>query len=114
VDVVVVTLVLCSVDYVPGVVREAYRVLRPGGKFFYLEHIAYEEGTMLRRVQNLLTHSGLWPFLLACWLNRDPSEAIRASPFRSVEQQAQPIIAQLPPWSPMRVNNRCLTGVATK
>ncbi|XP_044277978.1 methyltransferase-like protein 7A isoform X3 [Varanus komodoensis] len=40
VDVVVCTLVLCSVKSIEGVVVEVLRVLRPGGAFYFLEHVA--------------------------------------------------------------------------
>jgi ubiquinone/menaquinone biosynthesis C-methylase UbiE len=38
-DAVVSTLVLCGVDDQPRAVREIRRVLRPGGKFLFLEHV---------------------------------------------------------------------------
>ena len=38
-DVVVSTLVLCGVDDQPRAVREIRRVLRPGGRFLFLEHL---------------------------------------------------------------------------
>ncbi|XP_042307158.1 methyltransferase-like protein 7A isoform X2 [Sceloporus undulatus] len=40
VDVVVCTLVLCSVTSIEGVLREVLRVLRPGGAFYFMEHVA--------------------------------------------------------------------------
>ncbi|KAJ0023648.1 hypothetical protein NQD34_003547 [Periophthalmus magnuspinnatus] len=39
VDVVACTLVLCSVTDAPQTLREVLRVLRPGGAFFFLEHV---------------------------------------------------------------------------
>ncbi|XP_077984811.1 thiol S-methyltransferase TMT1A-like [Glandiceps talaboti] len=39
VDVVVCTLVLCSVRSVDRVIKEIRRVLKPGGKFYYMEHV---------------------------------------------------------------------------
>ncbi|NXA43600.1 MET7A protein, partial [Eudromia elegans] len=39
-DVVVCTLVLCSVSSVESVLREVLRVLRRGGAFYFLEHVA--------------------------------------------------------------------------
>nr|XP_020639748.1 methyltransferase-like protein 7A [Pogona vitticeps] len=40
VDVVVGTLVLCSVADVAAVLKEVLRVLRPGGAFYFMEHVA--------------------------------------------------------------------------
>lgn len=45
VDVVVSTLVLCSVPSVDAALNEIHRVLRPGGVFVFLEHVlAAKEG----------------------------------------------------------------------
>jgi ubiquinone/menaquinone biosynthesis C-methylase UbiE len=38
-DTVVSTLVLCGVDDQPRAIREIRRVLRPGGRFLFLEHV---------------------------------------------------------------------------
>lgn len=43
VDAVVSTLVLCSVGDVKQSLQEVLRVLKPGGKFYFLEHIVHEE-----------------------------------------------------------------------
>jgi SAM-dependent methyltransferase len=48
---VVSTLVLCSVSDVNAVLREILRVLRPGGHFLFVEHVAAPRGTWLRGVQ---------------------------------------------------------------
>ncbi|KAJ7317887.1 hypothetical protein JRQ81_004049 [Phrynocephalus forsythii] len=40
VDVVVCTLVLCSVENTGRVLSEVLRVLRPGGAFYFMEHVA--------------------------------------------------------------------------
>ncbi|KAM3848187.1 thiol S-methyltransferase TMT1A-like [Vipera latastei] len=45
VDVVVSTLVLCSVSNIHAVLKEVLWVLRPGGAYFFLEHVAAERST---------------------------------------------------------------------
>ena len=39
VDAVVCTLVLCSVDDEKKLVQDIYDILKPGGQFFFLEHV---------------------------------------------------------------------------
>ncbi|XP_015683628.1 methyltransferase-like protein 7A [Protobothrops mucrosquamatus] len=45
VDVVVGTLVLCSVDNAQAVLKEVVRVLRPGGVYYFMEHVAADRST---------------------------------------------------------------------
>lgn len=54
VDAVIGTLVLCSVRDVDWTLKEVKRVLRPGGLYLFVEHVAAKEGTPLRFVQNIL------------------------------------------------------------
>jgi ubiquinone/menaquinone biosynthesis C-methylase UbiE len=51
VDAVVATVVLCSVADPSRVMREVRRVLRPGGRFVFVEHVGAEPGTTSRRLQ---------------------------------------------------------------
>ncbi len=53
-DAVVSTLVLCSVTDVAGVLAEVQRILKPGGRFLFIEHVAAPRGTWRRRLQRLL------------------------------------------------------------
>ena len=53
-DFLVSTLVLCSVPEVSQVLREARRVLKPGGSLLFVEHVAAPRGTLRRRMQWLL------------------------------------------------------------
>uniref|UniRef100_M1BS04 S-adenosylmethionine-dependent methyltransferase n=1 Tax=Solanum tuberosum TaxID=4113 RepID=M1BS04_SOLTU len=54
VDAVIGTLVLCSVADVNLTLQEVRRVLRPGGIYLFVEHVAAADGTALRFVQGLL------------------------------------------------------------
>lgn len=51
VDAVVSTLVLCSVADLATTFREIQRVLKPGGRYLFIEHVAAPQGTGLRRLQ---------------------------------------------------------------
>uniref|UniRef100_A0A0D3CXN6 Methyltransferase type 11 domain-containing protein n=1 Tax=Brassica oleracea var. oleracea TaxID=109376 RepID=A0A0D3CXN6_BRAOL len=54
VDAVISTLVLCSVPDVKQTLQEIKRVLKLGGIFLFIEHVAAEDGTFFRHVQNVL------------------------------------------------------------
>lgn len=50
-DAIVSTLVLCSVTDLQQTLQEIKRVLKPGGTFLFMEHVAAQEHTFLRRIQ---------------------------------------------------------------
>jgi ubiquinone/menaquinone biosynthesis C-methylase UbiE len=85
-DGVVGTLLLCGVDDPHQVVSEAFRVLRPGGRYFFLEHIGAPHGTMTHRLQSVLFRPHRWAFN-GCEINRDTEPVIR-SRFSDVEVTA--------------------------
>ena len=88
VDAVVITLVLCSVEDQARCLREVKRVLKPGGKFFYMEHILDDVDGVHRLIQQVLTTVGFWQWAFAgCCLDRKTAEAIEAAGFSSVEQK---------------------------
>ena len=93
-DSVVATLVLCMVGDQDLVVREARRVLRPGGAFYFYEHVASDR--VLRRWwENTLNPA--WRFVTTgCNLNRDTATVIRAAGFSSVELTAFDLSVGLP------------------
>ncbi|HZJ55781.1 MAG TPA: methyltransferase domain-containing protein, partial [Myxococcaceae bacterium] len=79
-DTVVATLVLCSVTDPGRVVSEIHRVLRPGGTFLFLEHIAAPAGTWTRRAQGVL--EPLWKRIAGnCHLTREPGPLLEAAGF---------------------------------
>ncbi|HRH44081.1 MAG TPA: class I SAM-dependent methyltransferase [Pyrinomonadaceae bacterium] len=52
-DFVIITLVLCSVKNPEIMIGEIKRILKPGGKLIFIEHVAAEKGTKLRFLQGL-------------------------------------------------------------
>lgn len=77
---VVSTLVLCSVRDPRQVLSEVRRVLKPGGRFAFLEHVAAPPGSKLRRVQDAI--HGPWHWLgEGCHLNRDTATTIEEAGF---------------------------------
>ncbi len=105
IDTVVSTHVLCSVRDIEQTLNEIYRVLKPGGKFIFLEHVAAESGTLLRRVQNGLTP--VWKTLFDnCHPNREIWMELVDAGFASVDYEHFEL--QLPVVSPH------IVGIATK
>jgi ubiquinone/menaquinone biosynthesis C-methylase UbiE len=77
-DVVVCTLVLCTVPDPPAALAESYRVLRPGGRLAFLEHVRGRG--RLARWQDRLTPLQVW-FAGGCHPNRDTQAAIANAGF---------------------------------
>jgi ubiquinone/menaquinone biosynthesis C-methylase UbiE len=79
-DTAVFTLVLCTVPDPVAALREAGRVLKPGGELLFVEHVRSPEPG-LARWQDRLERP--WRFLGdGCHCNRDTVATIEASPFR--------------------------------
>ncbi|MCB0828142.1 MAG: class I SAM-dependent methyltransferase [Solirubrobacterales bacterium] len=80
-DTVVSTLVLCTVGDLDASLAEARRVLKPGGRLLFLEHVAAEPGSRLDRWQRKA--HGFWHgFACGCHTNRETEAAIRRSGLR--------------------------------
>lgn len=111
VDVVVSTLVLCSVTSVEKSVKEVHRVLVSGGKYYYWEHVHDKAGTWLHFIQSILTP--LWSFLFdGCNLNRSIDQTVLGCKvFSQVQQKRFDIPLKKGVWGMVRVH---VMGQATK
>jgi len=78
VDTVISTLVLCTVSNPAAVLREAARVLRPGGHFLFIEHVR-ATSARLASWQDRLRLPWSW-CAGGCQCNRDTLSAISQSP----------------------------------
>lgn len=98
-DTAVFTLVLCTVPDPEAALAEAARILRPGGKLLFVEHVRSEEPGLARWQDRL---EKPWRFLAdGCHCNRDTVSLIESSPFalEQVERgrlpKAAPIVRPL-------------------
>jgi SAM-dependent methyltransferase len=79
-DTVVTTLVLCTVDDQPRALREIRRVLRPGGRLLFIEHVRSDEEKLARlqdRMMPINVRIGH-----GCHCNRPTLDGIRNAGFR--------------------------------
>lgn len=84
IDGVVSTHVLCSVPDPRRALSEIVRVLKPGGHFVFIEHVAAPAGTTLRRVQQLI--KPVWkPLSEGCHPDRETWTLIHDAGFSHVE-----------------------------
>ncbi|MGH2906945.1 MAG: class I SAM-dependent methyltransferase [Solirubrobacterales bacterium] len=91
-DTVVSTLVLCTVDAPDAALREIGRVLRPGGRLLFIEHVR-SDSPMLARWQDRLERP--WQrFAEGCRCNRATLELMDACGF---EHHARPATWRLMP-----------------
>ncbi|MEV6367293.1 methyltransferase domain-containing protein [Micromonospora musae] len=83
-DALVVSLVLCSVADQADALREAHRVVRPGGQLRFYEHVR-SRSSGLRRAQRVVDAT-CWPLLCGgCHTGRDTLAAIDAAGFTVTE-----------------------------
>lgn len=84
VDLVCASLVLCTVPDPPRVIAEVRRVLRPGGRFVAIEHVAAPAGSGIGALQRAVRRPWRWLFE-GCELRNHTPAVLRAAGFRAVE-----------------------------
>jgi ubiquinone/menaquinone biosynthesis C-methylase UbiE len=93
-DVAVSTLVLCGVDDQPRALRELRRVLRPGGRLLFLEHLRSDDPATARLQDRL---NWLNRLFVCCDCNRPTLDSIRAAGF-AVAEVKHTALPKAPPF----------------
>jgi ubiquinone/menaquinone biosynthesis C-methylase UbiE len=106
-EVVISSLVLCSVADPAQVLAEVRRVLRPGGRFVFVEHVAAPAGTALRRLQRWVRRPWAWCFE-GCSCERDLASLIRSAGFSTVDVESYRLRSPFLPF------NTQIAGVVTR
>jgi ubiquinone/menaquinone biosynthesis C-methylase UbiE len=109
VDFVISTLVLCSVMDQKRALEEVARVLKPGGKLLFIEHVAARRGSWLHRIQHLV--KPLWRRMGdGCHPDRETRMALESAGFASIE--IEEFVAPLPVVSPHIVGTAVKSGAS--
>ena len=85
-DAVISTHVLCSVTDQQAILHEVLRILKPGGRFLFVEHVAAARGTSTRRRQNWVRPA--WQLLGdGCQPNRETWLALETAGFTDLQYE---------------------------
>lgn len=83
-EAVVCTLVLCTVPDPYAAVAEVRRVLRPGGRFLFLEHVRAPASSGIGRVQRAVARPWAW-FFEGCDVRRNTEGTLASAGFAALK-----------------------------
>lgn len=83
VDVVISTLTLCTIANELAALTEIKRILKPQGRFVFIEHVGARKGTLLRKLQELIHKPWFW-FFEGCHTHKDLASSIENAGFSKV------------------------------
>eukprot|EP00013_Stygamoeba_regulata_P029197 CAMPEP_0177664736 /NCGR_PEP_ID=MMETSP0447-20121125/20666_1 /TAXON_ID=0 /ORGANISM="Stygamoeba regulata, Strain BSH-02190019" /LENGTH=276 /DNA_ID=CAMNT_0019170755 /DNA_START=47 /DNA_END=877 /DNA_ORIENTATION=- len=105
-DVILCTLVLCSVPDPAALLKQVHDRLVPGGRFFFFEHVGAPEESTLAMIQRFM--EPLWQLLGdGCHISRDTARLVNQAGFEEVELRTVHL-------SELALTPHHILGVATK
>ena len=104
---VISSLVLCSVEDPAAMLAQVQRILAPGGRFAFAEHVAGPDGTLLRGAQRAFRRPWTWLFD-GCSCERDLTSVIEHAGFAEVDLRRYRLRSPFVPF------NAHIAGVAVK
>ncbi|NAS11152.1 class I SAM-dependent methyltransferase [Poritiphilus flavus] len=107
IDAVVSTLTLCTIPDERQALSEIKRVLKPGGKFYFLEHVAANKGSLLRRIQIVIHRPWKW-FFDGCHTHKNLRRRICETGFSNVQIENFKLYSPFIPITPQ------ISGIARK
>ena len=81
-DSIVATLMLCAIENQEKALKEVYRVLKPGGKLYFIEHVIPEEKHYVK-IANCF--NSIWKKIGKCNINRATHKTIENVNFKITE-----------------------------
>lgn len=86
VDLVLGSLVLCSVKSPVKVISEIRRILKPEGKYVFIEHVKADRHSWICTLQNAIKNPWKW-FFDGCHLTRNTGKIIQNSMYSEVKME---------------------------
>ena len=106
-DFVISTLVLCTVENPRLCMDQIKRILRPSGKFVFIEHVRADKNSMLALLQSLIHKPWHW-FFEGCHTNRDTKSLLESAGFSALDLEEYNLRSVFIPIIPQ------IRGIATK